>query len=250
MIARNATLQTLCGRNESERAGIYILYGKSRCYIGEATNIRERLPNSADKHDFWELAAVVTTSDKSLTKSHVRYLEARLIQIVDKTGRVDLSNKNKPSTDNHLPEADLANMEAFLENVLLILPVVGLTNLHRQEIDELHNMDAPKFVISNNKNGVKAEMIEVNDEYVVRKNSTALKNTGKVNSVYCDLKSDLVKQGKLIADGDLYRFKEDVYFSSLSAAAAVVLDRNANGWNEWKVKKGKKTYRQWQEETS
>lgn len=245
MIARNATLKTLCHRNEANRAGIYILYGNSRCYIGEATNIQERLPNSAEKRDFWELAAVVTTSDESLTKAHIRYLEARLIQIVDETGRVELKNKTKPSTNGHLPEADLANMEAFLQNVLLILPVVGLTNLHQQEIDESHNRKAPKFVISKN-NGVNAEMIEVNGEYVIRENSTALKNTGNVNDVYCGLKNDLIHQGKLIIDGDLYKFKEDVSFSSLSAAAAIVLDRNANGWKEWRVEKDRrKTYRQW-----
>jgi len=63
---------------------------------------------------------------------------------------------------------------------------------------------------------------------------------------------------KLIADGVLVpqevppgtgklRFAKPWSFSSPSAAAAVVLDRNSNGRLEWKVKGASQTYHDWQQ---
>jgi hypothetical protein len=57
------------------------------------------------------------------------------------------------------------------------------------------------------------------------------------------LKDNLVKQGVLQPGADgRYTFVKPYSFSSPSAAAAVVLDRNSNGLSEWKVKGEKRTY--------
>jgi len=49
--------------------------------------VRERIADSAGKRCFWETALVVTTADEALTKGHVRYLEARLIEMTKGAGR-------------------------------------------------------------------------------------------------------------------------------------------------------------------
>jgi hypothetical protein len=113
LVARNQTLPKLLSRPESKRTGIYALYGrdpddelKSRVYLGEADSIVDRLPSSATERGFWELAAVITTSDESLTKGHVRYLEAELIKLTAAAGRANLDNNQKPdSRRRYLPEA-------------------------------------------------------------------------------------------------------------------------------------------------
>ena len=92
-------------------------------------SVRHRIGDSAgnEKRGFWETAVVVTTSDEALTKGHVRYLEARLIEITKAAGRVVLDNTQLPDADRRrLPEADRANMEAFLANLKVVLPIVGL----------------------------------------------------------------------------------------------------------------------------
>ncbi len=120
-------------REDLDRPGVYILYGpdpenaaRMRAYIGEADSIRDRIPASAVKQEFWETAAAVTASDNALTKGHVRYLEARLIEMTRDAGRATLSNSQQPGADKrYLPEADKANMERFLAELKSVLPVVG-----------------------------------------------------------------------------------------------------------------------------
>ena len=122
IVARNQTLPKLLARPEAKRTGVYVLFGpdpdndlKSRVYIGEADSIFDRLPNSAGQKGFWELAAIITTSDESLTKGHIRYLEAELIRATSVAGRATLENSQKPDAEKrYLPEADRANMLSFL----------------------------------------------------------------------------------------------------------------------------------------
>ena len=80
--------------------------------------------------DFWEAAITITTSDDDLSKGHAEYLEARLIELTSEAGRVSLDNGTSPDVNRRrLPEADIANMEQFLFNLRIILPVVGLDML-------------------------------------------------------------------------------------------------------------------------
>ena len=98
------------------------------------------------------------------------------------------------------------------------------------------------------KSGIKAIAIEQEGEFVVLSGSMALKDTGYHMGNYANLKTDLVTKGVLIDNVQNYLFKESYSFRSPSAAAAVVLDRNSNGRQEWKVVGSKLTYHEWQEQ--
>jgi hypothetical protein len=256
LVARNQTLPKLLLRPEAKRTGIYVLYGrdpenelKSRVYLGEADSIVERLPSSASERGFWELAAVITTSDESLTKGHVRYLEAELIRLTGNAGRSNLDNTQKPDSERrYLPEADRANMQAFLANIATVLPVVGFDFLKPAPQSKAPTTKdaAPEFVIEH-RSGVKATMIETDDAYIVKKGSLAAKGAQYAWNSYSGLREGLIKKNQLVDDGEHYRFSDDVAFTSPSAAAAVVLDRNSNGRTEWKVTGTKTTYDEWQQ---
>jgi hypothetical protein len=255
LVARNQTLPMLLSRPEAKRTGIYALQGrdpdnelKARVYIGEADSIVDRLPNSASERGFWELAAVITTSDESLTKGHVRYLEAELIRLTALAGRASLDNGQKPDTDRrYLPEADRANMQAFLQNIATVLPVVGFEFLKPAPL-----LSTPptkpgirEFVIEH-RSGFRATMVETEEAYIVKNGSQAAKDAGHASNSYASLRESLIKNGELVVDGDFYRFAADVPFNSPSAAAAVVLDRNSNGRTEWKLIGTRTTYDEWQ----
>jgi hypothetical protein len=258
LVANNATFARLVARPETDRAGIYILHGPdpdrqlgSRAYIGEADNVRERVVQSGKQRAFWESALVVTTSDDALNKAHVRYLEARLIELARASGRATLDNGNDPPSDRRrLSEADRANMEAFLANLKVILPVVGLDLLkpsvgtRRQEPG---SAPAPQFEMRH-KSGVKALAMEQEGEFVVVAGSEALKDAGFVGTSYSELKRELIADGVLVVNGERYRFTRAFAFRSPSAAAAVVLDRSSNGRLEWKVVGSSATYDEWQQQ--
>jgi hypothetical protein len=269
LVAAQSTFDQLLARSEVDRTGVYILYGpdpndilKMRAYIGEADSVRSRIDRSAADHGFWESAVVVTASDETLTKGHVRYLEARLIDIAKTAGRASLDNAQLPDVARRrLPEADRANMEAFLNNLKVILPVVGLDLLKpRPHVSTtatsgiLQPAPSPslpntRFEISHKKSGVAAFGFEADGEFVVEAGSEALKDAEYMHNGYARLKLELIEGGVLQPnpDGTRYLFTTDYGFKSPSAAAAVVLDRNANGRTRWQVVGAKQTYHEWQE---
>ena len=264
LVASQATFSALTARGEVDRTGIYILYGpdlddslKMRAYIGKADSVRTRIVQSGNARGFWETAVVVTTSDDALTKGHVRYLEARLIEMALAAGRVSLDNGQEPSAEKRrLPEADRANMEAFLANLRTILPVVGLDLLKAQPRAtvasgisvEVRTENEPMFIISH-KSGVRAVAVEEDGEFIVLEGSEALKDTDYARNSYAKLKLELIAKGMLkpIPDTRRYEFTASYAFSSPSAAGSVILDRNTNGRTRWFVDGSKQTYHDWQE---
>ena len=227
-----------------------------RAYIGEADSVRDRIGQSAGERGFWETAVVITTSDEALTKGHVRYLEARLIELAQSAGRVLLDNGQTPSAEKRrLPEAGRANMETFLANLKVILPVVGLDLLKPRPAAATAPATSTqiagevRFEIRH-KSGVKAVAVEEEGEFVVLQGSEALKDAGYQSDTYSELRQELISQAVLVpaANGKHYEFGRAFAFKSPSAAAAVVLDRNANGRIEWKVVGSNQTYHEWQED--
>ncbi|MGO2632147.1 MAG: GIY-YIG nuclease family protein [Galactobacter sp.] len=86
--ARRSDLAELIGREEAGRTGVYLLLGEddeaigdTRCYVGEADVVATRLRAHSKEKSFWNQAVLVTSKDTNLTKSHVRYLESRLIEL-------------------------------------------------------------------------------------------------------------------------------------------------------------------------
>ena len=256
----------LTARDEVDRTGIYILSGPdpdlpggTRAYVGSGNSVAERIRQSAQRRAFWETAITVTTSDDDLSKGHAEYLEARLIGVAAQAGRVTLDNGTQPDTGRRrLPEADMANMEQFLANLRIVLPVVGLDMLKDRPqavaqaalpVEE-RTAGEVRFEMRH-RSGVRATAVEEEDEFVVLEGSEALVGTGSVQQGYGKLKERLIAEGVLVAsdapcDPSRMRFARPWPFTSPSAAAAVILDRSSNGRLEWKVEGSDRSYGDWQ----
>ena len=261
LVSNQSTFAKLTQREEADRTGIYVLLGpdpgkpaRARVYIGSANSVRERIKQSAEKRAFWETAIAITTSDDDLSKGHAEYLEARLIEQTDKAGRATLENATQPDTSRRrLPEADVANMEQFLANLAVVLPVIGLDILKPQPraVTEAakpateRTTGEVQFEIRH-KSGVQATAVEEDGEFIVLEGSEALTGKSHAPMSYTNLKAELIAIGTLVEHGDMLRFAHPWSFKSPSAAAAVVLDRSSNGRVEWKVKGSKQTYANWQ----
>ena len=262
-VATGATFPMLTARPELDRTGIYILSGPdagavsgTRDYIGSANSVQERIKQSAQQRDFWEIAITVTTSDDDLSKGHVEYLEARLIELARSANRATLDNGTSPAGHRRrLPEADQANMEQFIANLKIILPVVGLDLLKpqpravAQALTPVADRTAYETIFEiRHKSGVSANAVEEDGEFVVLEGSQALKDTGYASTAYNNLRQTLIPTGVLTESSDgKYVFVKPYSFRSPSAASAVILDRNSNGRIEWKVRGSRMTYHDWQQ---
>jgi hypothetical protein len=182
---------------------------------------------------------------RNLTKGHVLYLESRLIEIAKAAGRAAIVNA-KASDNRSLPEPDRADMEYFIQQLDIVLPVVAFDIL--RPTPEHGGAPAPgqqstgntALVLSPRQAPGLAKAIESDGEITVLAGSKAMQEEYASNS-YAPLRQQLIDDGRLApsADGANYLvFTQDVPFKSPSAAASVVLNRNSNGRFEWKLDDG------------
>lgn len=247
-------LDVFARRPDARRPGVYVLVGqdpdrfdREMVYIGEAESVFDRLRQHVDNKDFWTRAVLFTSSDEQLTKAHVKYLESRLVEIGRGAGRSTIDNGNTPPRPG-LPEADVSDMELFLEHVQILLPVLGLQFTQVAASRRVVSNDAPVFEITNV--GTRAIAREVDGEFVVTKGSTARVEGVESWSAGKTTRDRLVAEGllRLGDDPKYYVFADDYAFTSPSLAAAVIMGRNTNGRQAWKIQGTNKTYADWQDD--
>lgn len=246
-----ASINKIMNRPEFDNPGVYCLKGDptekafdERIYIGEAENIKSRLKQhlSDPNKDFKELIFFVS-KDELLTKTQIRYLESRLVQLALEAKTAQIDNGNVPSLPT-LHEADISDMEYFLEQIKLILPVMGFKFLIsstvapkateesdlKPEIHETYFIKTKTF---------EATMTETDQGYIVAKGSEAKKAlSNSCTETYRNMRRKLVETKVMIENGDKLIFEEDAIFSSPSAASNMILGRNSNGFTEWVNEKG------------
>ncbi len=265
-VCPRSQLAELASRDEVRKTGIYILSGEDVdnplqeiIYIGESENVLDRLKihNNDPKKDFWIKTFIFTNKDDNLTKGHVRYLESRLIQIASEAKRAKIENGTNPDY-TILPESDIADMKYFIEQIKLLLPVLGLTfALPLSTLVKEQNkiaqtpeiqIESPLFKLSYS--GVEAYAQEVNNEFIVFKDSTVRKKeTLSLDRVTREKRNRLLEENKLTGSSqtDYWILTENLPFSSPSAAAYLIGGAKLNGRTEWKIKDSNKTYADWQE---
>ena len=226
-------------RQELERPGVYVLVGpaeesdRSRVYIGEADVLRKRLDQHHASKDFWTRAVAFTAKDDNLNKADVKYLESRLLAIANEVQRSEIDNGNTPQSPS-LSEADIADGEAFLDEMLLLFPVLDVRAFERIETP---SSVANRLQLSGP--GAKAEGAETSDGFVVFAGATARADcVPSTAHGVIQLRTSLIETGLLVATGGGLQLRQDRVFTSPSIAAAVFLARSANGRIEWKGANG------------
>lgn len=229
-------------RPELERAGVYVLVGQSetsplpQIYVGEGDPVRPRLEQHAKQKDFWTHAVVFTSKDQNLNKAHVQRLEARLVELAQASKRCVLDNGNIPQAPS-LSEADTAEVEGFLADVLLCLPILGYGFF------ETAPPQAPKAVqLILRAKGIEARGFESPRGFVVRAGSKGVKEDKEAPSMHAYLKeirTELIRQNVLLDRGTVYELAQDYTFSSPSMASGVLLGRSSNGRIEWQTADGR-----------
>ncbi len=242
-----STVNKVINRPEFNNPGIYCLKGDptddaydERVYIGEAENIKDRLKNhlSNSGKDFKEFIFFIS-KDELLTKTQIKYLESRMIQEAVEAKSAEIENSTSPGIPT-LHEADISDMEYFLEQIKLVLPVMGFKFLisstaKTSDKAKKSNQESPthrKYFIKTST--WKAEMVETDQGYIVLKGSQAKKGLSKsTTETYRKLRRKLLDTDILVEEGDNLKFNEDAVFNSPSAASNMVLGRNSNGYTEW-----------------
>lgn len=240
-----ALLPKIKQRAELGQTGVYLLLGPREdgegemLYIGEGDPIRPRLESHYAQKDFWNRAVCFVAAPGQLNKAHVQFLEANLVRLAKAAKRLPLDNGNHPAEPS-LSEADCADMQVFLENMLGMLPVLGV---HAFEQAAAAMSSAAVTMLTCNRKGLIANGYQGTQGFVVKAGSQAVGNAAPsmqqhVRGMF-DLRQELIANGVLRRDGEHFLFTQDYVFSAPSTAAAVALGRSANGRVEWKDSNGR-----------
>ena len=123
-------------QEECQRLGVYILGGHKdledgseddlpTIYIGQSSDLRKRIDQHDVGKDFWDWGIIFSSSGDDLNKAHADWLEQAMIKRASEIGQAHVLNAIQPN-ETKLAQADRANMETFLRDMLQILPLVGV----------------------------------------------------------------------------------------------------------------------------
>lgn len=240
-------------RTEAATCGVYVLVGpdpqggkSQRAYVGEADNVRIRLDKHQKTKDFWTQGCILTTKDRSLNKAHIRYLEARLIALAHSADTASVENGTVPPLPE-LSEPEVADMESYLENVLILLPLIGVDIFERADVLSPTTAFPASSRRTRRMGGhdpilyLRTPLTDAIGEdtargFLVHAGTLArCKPARSMTSYYQRLRDRLVEGGVLVDAGDdQLRLTKAYLFESPSAAASVLSGGSKNGRIEWK----------------
>ena len=240
-MAPRTRYRDLHARTDLDGPGVYLLVGptesglpSSRVYVGETDDLPGRLDSHNRNKDFWSRAIVFTSKDANLNEAHIRHLEARPIGLGKAANRAELDNGNVGSSPP-LSEADTAEAEAFLAEMLLIYPVLGV-----QAFQKAEERPSSSVRLHLSVRDTKTEGAETAEGFVVYAGSLAQgAETSSMHAYGSPLRATLIRKGLLFEAGPHLRPTEDYVFASPSMAATVMLGRRANGRAKWTTADGR-----------
>lgn len=249
---------------ELSRSGVYILIGRDEenpekpvAYIGEAESVASRLSTHASRNEkpYWVETLALVSKDDNFTKSHARYVEARLIAEATANPRWKLFNTQQPEEVGKLPLPERAAMEEFIDQTKTLAGALGC-DLFKVMVGSLVPPTAPAPASANTSadntfrftgGGYDACMAVLpSGEFAVLAGSVARKATTQTapRSVV-DLRADLIRSGILVDTPDGLRFTADYKFPSVSAAARAIYGGTMNGRVAWRLADGT-NYGEWE----
>lgn len=224
--------------------GIYFLFGmddeseRPFVYVGEAEDPFKRMnqPHPFEKNGNWYWTEVVlfVSTDGSLDKAKIKYLENRFHSIASEATRYQILNSNIP-TQPQIHKSVRDQLERFIQNARLVMPVLGHKVFEPLPSGSPDNHCEPaddQLFLS--QTGIKAFGRRQSDGFWVLRGSQI--RPGYADYVPSGIKKAREKYASLInADNTL---ENDIMFGSPSYAAMFVLGRNSNGLLDWKTKNG------------
>lgn len=235
-------LGAFLSRPEASHIGLYFLFGerdgspKPVAYVGQTEDLPTRLRSHHANRDFWTTGVAIISRTHSFTQAHLRYLEWLSIREAQLVGRYQLENGNdgaKPFVPEPM-EADVLDCFETASVLLATLgfpifePPAGRLTAERREVFLCRGPNAD------------AKGAPVDDGFVVFKGSITRRQPVASAADFGPWIEELVKSGVLEpVTPEQCRLKQDYVVNSPSYAAALVLARHANGWQEWKLPDGR-----------
>lgn len=141
-----------------QRPGVYILLGdynyKQQIYIGQTSNIYNRLYQHSRAKDFWNKAIYFVNNNGGFTPTDIKWLEEKLIKIFTNLKFNIISNYQIPKSFN-ISEQEMTRMNDYFKIIKLLLELISLSRNHLYiDSDTFRNIDANDNIYKENSKNI------------------------------------------------------------------------------------------------
>lgn len=123
--APRESVNDLISTDACSRYGVYLLLSEDMVYVGQASDLAKRIKQHLIGKSWWERVVILTTSDDSLNRADLDYIESILIAKASSVGRLDCDNKNMGNKQK-LSRFREVEMQQYLEEALFLLELIGI----------------------------------------------------------------------------------------------------------------------------
>lgn len=123
--APRESVNDLISNDACSRYGVYLLLSEDMVYVGQASDLSKRIKQHIIGKAWWERVVILTTSDDSLNRADLDYIESILIEKASSVGRLDCDNKNMGNKQK-LSRFREVEMQQYLEEALFLLELIGI----------------------------------------------------------------------------------------------------------------------------
>lgn len=177
-------------RKEFKQAGVYILFGYDEgnelptVYIGQGDGIKNRIDSHEKNKNFWEKVIVFVSTKDGLNRAHITWLEWALIRHATLRGRCILDNNTIPN-EPILTEAEKADTQEFLNEILSVLPLVEIKvfeKAKKYKVTPIKTVSTPvkdvqdTIIVPAHEDGFNRVFLGENSWYAIRISRGKLKN--------------------------------------------------------------------------
>lgn len=243
-----ASLGEFLELEQAHRTGLYFLFSQEtqdeermQCYIGESDDVGVRLGQHKAHKEFWDRALIALSSTDSWTKAHVRYLEARAIQVAKTAGRYTLTNGNVGHPNASISKPLAAECDEFFETVSVLADTLGFPVL--RELQSKANTKTDDLLhlqkLSHSTSGqFSADGLTVFSGTELQADPSEQANGRTLHPTANTPRFEQQREAFLAAgiigwQADKLVFLRDHAFKSPSGAAAFIRGRSSNGWTDW-----------------
>lgn len=230
--------------DESKQVGVYLLVGQGDdasdpgLYVGQSSNVGNRLVQHNQSKDFWTRALVAVSLTNSFTQTHAVFLEWHALREAKKAGRYRLENGTSGSQP-HTPAPLEADCLEIFDTMRVLVATLGHPVFEPLAKPMDGAVPQPMFFCTGS--GTNGRGLYTPEGFVVLKGSVGrLENVASIKGTAGgNLRQRLLDTGVMRPEGATVVFERDHLFRSPSMAALALLGRTSNGWMDWKDAQGR-----------
>lgn len=115
-----------------KKYGVYLLLSDNQAYVGQSSDLANRIKQHIIGKEWWNQVVVLTTADDSFDRTDIDFLESSLIQKVLDNEFIKCDNKNKGNPQK-VDRFKRVSLDQYMEEALFLMELIGINIFSNKE---------------------------------------------------------------------------------------------------------------------